>query len=89
MLASELRAALEAVAAYREAALGPLLPALAAMTDKAQSRWVTWRRRQAHADQLPEQFLDALRAVAAFTDPVLDDGLSDGARWNPTRRTWE
>jgi len=53
--ASDLRAALETVALYRGAMLRPLLPALAAMPDTAQAKWVTWRRRQAHADTLPER----------------------------------
>lgn len=45
--ASELAAALQAVAAYRGATLRPLLPALAAMTETAQAKWASWRRRQA------------------------------------------
>ncbi|HVX44408.1 MAG TPA: hypothetical protein VHC49_11010 [Mycobacteriales bacterium] len=52
-------------------------------------RWASWRRRQSHAHALPEQFSDALNAVAAFTDPVLDSHTPDEASWNPGRQTWE
>ena len=87
--ASDLRAALEAVAVYRGATLRPLLPSLAAMSDTAQAKWATWRRRQAHADTLPERFGEILSAVAAFTHPVLSDVPPEGARWSPIRQTWE
>jgi Nucleotidyl transferase AbiEii toxin, Type IV TA system len=89
ILASELRAALETVAAYRGTTLRPLHLALAAMPEVAQTKWSIWRRRQAHADQLPEEFDDVLRTIAAFTDPVLDDPPPDEGHWNPTRQTWE
>ena len=87
--ASELVAALQTVAVYRGATLRPLLPALAAMPDVAQTKWASWRRRQAHARRLPEHFGDTLSAVAAFTDPALDSPLPEGARWNPAGQTWQ
>jgi hypothetical protein len=87
--AGELRAALEAVAAYRRVALRPLLPALETMPDLAQPRWTSWRRRQVHASKLPEQFSDALSAIAAFVDPLLRSSLSGDERWSPARQTWE
>jgi Nucleotidyl transferase AbiEii toxin, Type IV TA system len=87
--ASELTAALQAVAVYRGAVLRPLLPALIAMPETAQAKWATWRRRQAHAHKLPEQFADALSIVAAFTDPVLNDVLPEGVHWNAARQKWE
>ncbi len=89
ILADELAGALQAVATYREATLRPLLPALAAMPETAQAKWMTWRRRQAHTNKLPEQFADTLRLVAALTDPVLEDVLPERARWNPIRQTWD
>jgi hypothetical protein len=89
IVAGELLAALRTVATHRAANLRPLLPALAPMPGTAQTRWAAWRRRQAHAVKLPEQFGDVLRAVAAFTRPVLDDVPAEGSRWNPTRQTWE
>jgi hypothetical protein len=87
--AAELRAALEAVATYRRATLRPLLLALAAMPYVAQAKWATWRRHQAHANTLPEQFGDALATVAAFLDPVLGDSISAEQRWNPPQQSWE
>ena len=89
ILADELAGALKAVATYRAATLRPLLPTLAAMPETAQARWMTWRRRQAHAEKLPQQFADTLRVVAALTDPVLEGALPERARWNPIRQTWE
>jgi hypothetical protein len=89
ILASELRAALQTVADYRGTLLRPLHLALAGMPETAQTKWSTWRRRQAHADQLSEEFDDVLRTIAAFTDPVLDDPPPDGGHWNPTRQKWE
>ena len=87
--ASELRGALETVAAHRRATLRPLLPALATMPDAAQAKWTRWRRRQAHARTLPEQFGEALRAVTALIDPVLGSAPSGDSRWDPTLQTWQ
>ena len=89
ILASELRAALEAVSAYRGVRLRPLLPTLETMTNVAQTKWAIWRRRQTLADQLPEQFVDVLRMIANFTDPMLNNALPDSARWTPNRKTWD
>ncbi|WP_396327867.1 nucleotidyl transferase AbiEii/AbiGii toxin family protein [Jatrophihabitans lederbergiae] len=87
--ASELVGALQAVAAYRGAVLRPLLPALSTMPETAQAKWANWRRRQDYPRKLPEQFADILSIVAAFTDPILGSAVPEGARWNPTRQTWE
>jgi len=87
--ASDLRAALQTVAAHRGTLLRPLHLALTAMPEVAQIKWSTWRRRQPHADQLPEQFDDLLRTIAAFTDPVLEDPPPEEGHWNPSRQTWE
>lgn len=87
--ASGLRAALETVATHRHVTLRPLLPTLAAMPDLAQTRWANWHRRQAHTNDLPDQFSDVLNTVAAFTDPVLQPAPPPDARWNPARRTWQ
>jgi hypothetical protein len=86
--ASELRAALEAVATFRGVALKPLLPGLQRMPDAAQAKWANWRRRQPHANDLPERFQDLLSAVAAFVDPVLDATPLAAARWYPAERAW-
>jgi hypothetical protein len=89
LAASDLRAAIETVATYRDVTLQPLLPALAEMSEIAQTKWATWRRRQAHADHLPVAFADALVAVAAFVDPVLRPSVSPDVRWDPRREAWQ
>ena len=89
VLASELRAALDAVSTYRGVRPRPLLPALETMAGAAQAKWAIWRRRQTHADQLPEQFADVLSTIANFTDPILNNALPDNAHWTPNRKTWD
>jgi len=84
----ELRSALEAVAAYREAELRPLLPALASMPVLAEQKWTAWRRRQAQAGRLPESFAAALAEVATFIDPVLRSETGE-RNWNPQTWKWE
>lgn len=85
--ADELRAAFDAVAAFREIALQPLLPGLERMPDTAQPKWLTWRRRQAHANDLPEHFDEVLRDVAAFVDPVLTTPTAV-SHWNSVDHAW-
>jgi hypothetical protein len=58
------------------------------MPDTAQAKWANWRRRQPHANDLPERFEDLLSAVAAFVDPVLDATPLAAARWNPAEQAW-
>lgn len=87
--AGELRAAFEAVATFREITLRPLLPGLGRMPETAQAKWSNWRRRQSRANDLPEQFDDVLRAVAAFVDPVLDATAPNAvSHWNSVEQTW-
>lgn len=86
--ADELRAAFEAVATFREIALRPLLPGLDRMHEAAQAKWSNWRRRQSHENDLPEQFDEVLRAVAAFVDPLLDATPLTMSRWIPVEQTW-
>jgi hypothetical protein len=80
--ADELRGGLEAVAAYRQVELRPLLPALASMPAAAQSKWHPWRTRVGRSDELPEAFSDVLDAVARFADPALDQTAT--GTWRPT-----
>jgi hypothetical protein len=87
--AGELRAAFEAVATFRETTLRPLLPGLGRMPETAQAKWSNWRRRQSRASDLPEQFDEVLRAVAAFIDPVLNPAAPNaGSRWQSVQQTW-
>jgi hypothetical protein len=85
--AEELRASMEAVAAYRHVELGPLLPQLAAMPERAQPKWRAWRTRVNRDHELPEQFRELLGAVSTFADPVLAQPVA--GRWNPGSKNWE
>lgn len=85
--ADELRASMEAVAAYRHVKLAPLLPLLADMPDRVQAKWRAWRTRVHREHELPESFGDVLAANARFADPVLT--RSEGRRWNPASANWE
>lgn len=84
--AEELRASMEAVATYRHVELVPLLPQLAAMPERAQSKWRAWRARVNRDDELPEQFTELLGAVSIFADPVLTQPVV--GRWNPGLNNW-
>lgn len=84
--AEELRASMDAVAAYRGVKLAPLLPTLESMPGQAQMKWRSWRTRVNRDHELPEQFSEALHAVASFADPVLTRPTT--GRWNPEARDW-
>lgn len=56
---------------------------LAVSTGTAQIKWAKERRGEAYTNKLPEQFGDVLIAIAALTGPILDDGPTEAARWNP------
>lgn len=86
--ASELRSAIEAVAAYRQVALQPLAVPLAGYADIAQSRWDAWRRKQQLDDRLPAHFAEVLGAVMAFADPVLHDPDFQ-ATWRAETISWQ
>ncbi len=85
--ADDLRTSMETVAKYRKVGLAPLLPALAAMSERAQQKYRAWRTRSNREAELPTAFADVLAAVARFADPVLS-GTARG-RWNSRLSTWE
>ena len=84
--ASDLRAAIDAVATHRGAQLSPLAEVLDSYADLGQARWAAWRRRT-NADYVPESFADVLDAVIAFADPVVAAGPPKGA-WDPRTGSW-
>ena len=82
LTAETVRAAFEAVAAYRSTELtGTLAAELDGYAGVAQNQWFAWRSRHDLTDRLPESFQDVLDAVTAFADPVLTTTLT--AEWVP------
>lgn len=85
--AAEFAASLTVVAEYRHVALRPLLPFLAPMSQRAQEKWLAWRRRTGREHELPERFADVLESLARFADAVLA-GPTMG-RWNSQTGQWQ
>ncbi len=83
---AELAASLAVVAQYRHVELSPLLPRLEGMPQRAQAKWLAWRRRTGRDRELPELFADVLESLALFADPVLTG--SHAASWNPKLKRW-
>jgi len=86
IVASHLRNAINAVAAYRGAQLSPLADVLDGYAEIAHARWVAWRRRS-NSDHLPNEFAAVLEGVIAFADPVLDGDTATGP-WDVDRLSW-
>ena len=84
--ASDLRAAIDAVAAHRGAQLSQLAEVLDGYAELGQARWVAWRRRS-NSDHLPDSFADVLDGAFAFADPVLASGDATGS-WDPQAGQW-
>lgn len=84
--ASDLRAAIDAVAGHRKAQLSPLAEVLDGYSDLGQARWVAWRRRS-NSDHLPESFAEVLDGVFAFADPVVGSGETT-RNWDPQEGQW-
>lgn len=83
---TELRGAIDIVAAHRNATLIPLRDALAGYPVLAQDKWTSWRMRGSLFD-LPQEFAPVLASIITFIDPVID-GLALGAEWNPIEASW-
>lgn len=83
---TELRGAIDIVAAHRNATLIPLRDALAGYPVLAQDKWTSWRMRGSLFD-LPQEFAPVLASIINFIDPVID-GLALGAEWNPIEASW-
>lgn len=84
---TDLASAIAAVAAHRKVTVRPPGEVLAGMADLAQSKWVTWRRKQRLEATTPEQFQDLLDRCAAFADPVLD-GRAVELTWSSELHSW-
>jgi hypothetical protein len=85
--ASELRAALQATAAYRQITLRPLSTTVADLAAARASMYTTYRRRLGQAGtHLPEDLHTLIGDITKFVDPVL---LGDTPqRWDAKSRRW-
>lgn len=84
----EVRAALQAVAAYRHVELANLDDALDGYAAIGQPRWASWRRGLQLTATLPADFDVALESLKAFANPIIAGPLTDSATWDPARRVW-
>jgi len=82
-------AAVEATAAFRGVALAPLSQATEGLGTLRATTYAAYRNSLGSTVQgLPQRFVDAIAAVVAFIDPVID-GLDGDAVWEPSTRRWE
>ena len=89
LVAGEVRAAINQVAAYRNAEMGSLRPALDGYPAIAQTKWHAWRARQNLEDRLPADFNEVLESVLVFTDGLFDTTrTSQTDIWSPADRAW-
>lgn len=89
LVADDVRAAINEVAAYRNAEMGSLRPALDGYPALAQAKWHAWRARQNLEDRLPADFTEVLESVLVFTDGLFDTTrTSQTATWSPADRSW-
>jgi len=89
LVAGDVRAAINEVAAYRNAEMGSLRPALHGYPALAQAKWHAWRARQNLEDRLPADFTDVLESVLVFTDGLFDTTrTSQAGIWSPADRIW-
>ncbi|WP_240630138.1 nucleotidyl transferase AbiEii/AbiGii toxin family protein [Specibacter cremeus] len=79
--------AIEKVAAFRRVPTGPLAVVLSGMAEHAQSKWMTWRRKQRLEMATPERFQELIDRCIVFADPVLG-GSADGFVWSCERKAW-
>ncbi|MBF4766848.1 nucleotidyl transferase AbiEii/AbiGii toxin family protein [Nocardioides agariphilus] len=82
----DLQAAIEQVAAHRDADLDALERALVGYAELAQTKWAQWRRKL-KLDQLPAEFADVLTGCIELVDPVLRGEVRDKT-WDPSARSW-
>lgn len=85
----ELRAAVEATAAFRGVALTPLSQAAEGLGTLRATTYASYRNGLGSTVQgLPRRFVDAIAAVVAFIDPVIE-GLDGDTIWEPSTRHWK
>ncbi len=84
---ADLRAAISAVARYRQIDIEPLGPLIAYMPALAQRKWAAWRKKQGLEQSTPESFADILQTCILFAEPALTNNVID-LIWNPTAQSW-
>jgi hypothetical protein len=83
------RAALEAIANYREVQLVPLSDVVGELSAARQGAYSAFRRRLGpDGDHLPAEFQEIVLGVEAFVDPLVKGDVAKG-RWAPFTRRWE
>jgi hypothetical protein len=87
ILGDDLLVSLDVVASHRGARLVALSEPLVGFAALAESRWTTWRRKQALSDRTPATFAELLAEVMAFADPALSGNVG-GLRWDPASFVW-
>jgi hypothetical protein len=85
--ATEVHAAIRAVAEHRGVTLRPLRDGLDGYAEAGQGRWSAWRARQHLDDRLPPRFDVAVDEVLRFADGCFHEAV-DGSTWSPTDRAW-
>ncbi|MEO6144374.1 MAG: nucleotidyl transferase AbiEii/AbiGii toxin family protein [Dermatophilaceae bacterium] len=89
IVAGDVRAAIDQVAAYRNAEMGSLRPALDGYPAIAQAKWHVWRARQNLEDRIPADFSEVLESVLVFIDGLFDTtSTSQTDIWSPADRAW-
>jgi Nucleotidyl transferase AbiEii toxin, Type IV TA system len=83
------REALLATAAHRQVAVVPLSTAIGNLIEIRSGTYRAYRSALGtDGQQLPRDFEVVVRAVAAFADPLAEDG-KQARRWNHRHRNWE
>jgi predicted nucleotidyltransferase component of viral defense system len=85
--ASELLAAMNATAEYREAVLRPLAALLGSLGTERQQAWSTFIASAGLEGLVPGSYSDAINLVAMFIDPLLDGSVQSG-QWDPHSGSW-
>jgi len=87
MDAADLLAALRATARHRGSVLRPLSGLLDTLGASRQRAWGAFVARSGMGEFLPADYSDAIDAVGAFADPLLNGALQTGT-WEPTSAAW-
>lgn len=84
---SDLLESMRAVSEHRGIPLQPLRSRLAGFAERAQPRWLTWRKKQLLEAATPIAFEDLLDEVIRFADPLVLEQRR-GLTWDAQVREW-